>query len=69
MLGMIERQGCDSKTAFIMATTEDVLSWMKDYPEVYVRIVEITKNAIKFQCHPNKKINLAFNHSLTYIFE
>ena len=32
-----------------MATTEDMLSWMEDYPEVYVRIVEITKDAIAFQ--------------------
>ena len=51
-----------------MATTEDMLSWMEDYPEVYVRIVEITKDAIAFQCHPDK-FNLTVNHSLTYTFE
>jgi len=51
-----------------MATTEDMLSWMEDYPEVYVRIVEITKDAIAVQCHL-KKFNLAVNHSLTYFFE
>jgi hypothetical protein len=56
-----------SKKAFIMATTEDMLSWMEDYPEVYVRIVEITKDAIAFQCHPDK-FNLAVNHS-PYFFE
>ena len=68
MLGRIERQGFDPQTAFIMATTEDMLSWMEDYPKVDVRIVEITKDAIAFQCHPDK-LNLAVNHSLTYYFE
>ncbi len=41
---------------------------MNDYPEVYDRIVEITKNTIAFQCHPNK-FNLAVDRSLTYTFE
>jgi hypothetical protein len=68
MLGRIKWQECDPKKAFVMATTEDMLSWMEDYPEVYVRIVEMTKDAIAFQCHPNK-FNLAVNHSLTYFFE
>jgi hypothetical protein len=68
MLDRIKRQGCDPKTVFIMATTECICSWMKDYPEVYAHIVEITKNAIAFQYHPNK-FNLAVNHSLTYTFE
>jgi hypothetical protein len=68
MLGRIERQGFDPLTAFIMATTVDMLSWMEDYPEVHDRIVEITKDAIAFQCHPDK-FNLAVNHSLTYFFE
>jgi hypothetical protein len=68
MLGRIKRQGCNPKSACRMATTEDMRSWMKDYPEVYVRIVEITKNAIAFQCHPDK-FNLAVDHSLTYTFE
>ena len=68
MLGRIKRQGCDPKLAFIMATAECIRSWMNDYPEVYDRIIEITKNAIAFQCHPNK-FNLAVDHSLTYTFE
>jgi hypothetical protein len=68
MLGRIEGQGFDPQTAFIMATTEDMLSWMKDYSEVYNGIVEITKDAIAFQCHPDK-FNLTVNHSLTYTFE
>jgi len=68
MLGRIERQGFDPQTAYIMATTEDMRSWMKDYPEVDVRIVEITKDAVAFQCHPDK-FNLAVDHSLTYFFE
>ena len=67
-LGRIKRQGCDPKSAYIMATTECMRSWMKDYPEVYDRIVEITKNAIAFQCHPDK-FNLPVDHSLTYTFE
>ena len=67
-IGRIERQGFDPKTAFIMATTEDMRSWMKDYPKVHDRIIEITKNAIAFQCHPDK-FNLAVVHSLTYFFE
>ena len=41
---------------------------MKDFPEIYNGIVEITKDAIAFQCHPDK-FNLAVNHSLTYTFE
>ncbi len=48
MLGRIERQGIDPQMAFIMATTEDMRSWMKDYPEVYNGIVEIAKDAIAF---------------------
>jgi hypothetical protein len=68
MLGRIERQGFDPQTAFIMATIEDMRSWMKGYPEVHDRIVEITKNAIAFQCHPDK-FNLAVDHSLNYFFE
>ena len=68
MLGRIERQGCDQKTAFIMAMTEDMHSWMKDHPKVYNGIVEITKDAIVNQCHPNK-FKLAANHRLTYTFE
>ena len=68
MLGRIKRQGCNPKLAYIMATTECMRSWMKDYPEVYDRIVEITKNAIAFQCHPDK-FNLPVDHSLTYTFE
>jgi hypothetical protein len=68
MLGRIERQGFDPQTAFIMATTEDMSSWMKGYPAVHDRIVEITKNAIAFQCHPDK-FNLAVDHSMTYTFE
>ena len=68
MLGRIKRQGCNPKLAFIMTSTECIRSWMNDYPEVYDRIVEITKNAIAFQCHPDK-LNLAVNHSLTYTFE
>ncbi len=43
MLGRIKRQECDPKTAFIMATTEDIRSWMKDSPEIYNGIVEINK--------------------------
>jgi hypothetical protein len=50
-----------------MATTEDIRSWMKDFPEIYNGIVEITKDAIAFQCHPDK-FNLAVNHSVTYPF-
>ena len=68
MLGRIKRQGCDPKSAYIMATTECMRSWMKEYLEVYDRIVEITKNAIAFQCHPDK-FNLPVDHSLTYTFE
>ena len=68
MLGRIERQGFDPQTAFIMATTEDMRSWMKGYPAVHDRIVEITKNAIAFQCHPDK-FNLAVDHSMTYTFD
>ena len=68
MLGRIERQGFDPQTAYIMATTEDMRSWMKDYPEVDVRIVEITKDAVAFQCHPDK-FNLAVDHSMTLTFE
>ena len=68
MLGRIEWQGCDPKSAYIMATTESIRSWMKDYPEVYNGIVEITKNAIAFQCHPDK-FNLTVDHSMTYTFE
>ena len=68
MLGRIKRQGFDPQTAFITATSEDMRSWMKDYPEVYNGIIEITKDAIPFQCHPDK-FNLAVNHSLTYTFE
>jgi hypothetical protein len=68
MLGRIERQGFDPQMAFIMATTEDMRSWMKNYPEVHDRIVEIIKNSIPFQCHPDK-FNLAVDHSLTYYFE
>ena len=68
MLGRIERQGFDPQMAFIMATTEDMRSWMKGYPAVHDRIVEITKNAIAFQCHPDK-FNLAVDHSMTYTFE
>jgi len=68
MLGRIERQGFEPQTASIMATTEDMRSWMKGYPEVHGRIVEITKNAIAFQCHPDK-FNLAVDHSMTYTFE
>jgi hypothetical protein len=51
-----------------MATTENMRSWMKDYPKVYNGIIDITKDAIAFQCHPNK-LNLAVDHSLTYTFE
>ena len=43
MLGRIKRQECDPKTAFIMATTEDIRSWMKDCPEIYNGIVKINK--------------------------
>jgi len=68
MLGRIERQGFNPRTAFIMATTEDMRSWMKDYPKVHDRIIEITKNAIALQCHPDK-FNLAVDHSLTYFIE
>ena len=68
MLGRIERQGFDPQTAFIMATTEDMRSWMKGYPEVHDSIFEITKNAIAFQYHPDK-FNLAVDHSLNYFFE
>ena len=51
-----------------MATTENMRSWMKDYPKVYNGIIDITKDVIAFQCHPNK-LNLAVDHSLTYTFE
>ncbi len=51
-----------------MAITDDMRSWIKYYPKIYVRIVEITKNSIAFQCHPDK-FNLAVDHSLTYFFE
>jgi hypothetical protein len=68
MLGRIEQQGFDPQMAFIMATTEDMRSWMKGYPEVHDHIVEITKYAIAFQCHPDK-FNLAVDHSMTYTFE
>ncbi len=68
MLGRIERQGCDPKMAFIMAMTEDMHFWMKDYPKVNNGIVEITKDAIAIQCHP-EKFKLAVNHMLTYTFE
>ncbi len=68
MLGRIKWQGFDPQTAFITATTKDMRSWMKDYPEVYNDIIEITKDAIPFQCHPDK-FNLAVNHSLTYTCE
>jgi hypothetical protein len=43
-------------------------SWMKGYPKVHDPIVEITKNSIAFQYHPNK-FNLAVDHSMTYTFE
>jgi len=49
-----------------MATTEDILSWMKYYP--CNGIIKITKDAIAFQCHPDK-LNLTVDHSLTYTFE
>jgi hypothetical protein len=65
MLGRIKEQGRDPKKAFIMATTEDICSWMKDWPEIYDHIVEITKDDITF---PNK-FNDDVNHSLTYFFE
>ena len=68
MLGRIERQGFDPQTSFVMATTEDMRSWMIGCPEFHDRIVEITKNTIAFQCHPNK-FNLAVDRSLTYTFE
>ena len=68
ILGRIEWQELDPQTAFIMATTEDMRSWMKGYPEVHDRIVEITKNAIAFQCHLDK-FNLAVNQCMTYTFE
>jgi hypothetical protein len=68
MLGRIERQGCDPKLAFIMATTDDMRSWMIGCPEFHDRIVEITKNAIAFQCHPDK-FNLAVDHTMTFTFE
>jgi hypothetical protein len=68
MLGRIKRQGCNPKLACIMATTENMRSRMKDYPKVYNGIIDITKDVIAFQCHPNK-LNLAVNHSLTYTFE
>jgi hypothetical protein len=66
MLGRIKWQGCDPKLACIMATTEDILSWMKYYP--CNGIIKITKDAIAFQCHPDK-LNLTVDHSLTYTFE
>jgi len=68
MLGRIERQGFDPQTAFIMATTEDMRSWMIGCPEFHDRIAEITKNAIAFQCHPDK-FNLAVDYSMTFTFE
>jgi hypothetical protein len=59
MLGRIERQGFDPQTAFIMATTEDMHSWMKDYPEVHDRIVEITKMSLRSNVIPTNSTSLS----------
>jgi hypothetical protein len=68
MLGRVKRQGCDPDKAFIMATTENIRSWLKISPEIIHLIKEITEFSITFQCH-HDKFNNAIDHAATFLFE
>jgi hypothetical protein len=51
-----------------MATTENIRSQLKDYPEIKSLVKEITEYFISVKCHSDK-FNNAIDHAVTFFFE
>ena len=68
MLGRIRQQECDPSEACIRMTTKEIHTWMVDNPLISDLIMEITRDAKAFQCHPDK-FDEAVNHAATFAFE